>query len=122
MRKAAAVVMAAVAFSVAAVRGAELCLCDEDSDGCGQACHECGVPASDGVSDDGGCLHLDGSSVDPAPANTGVRLPVVWFSPVAVPYDVRLAVSEPESLPCAIGPPSELPAFCRYSVRLMPRS
>ena len=122
MRKVSAVVMAAVAFSVAAVRGSELCLCDEGPGECGHACHEGDAPASDGVTDGGGCLHLDVSSVDPAPADTGVRLPVVWFAPVAVPYDVRPAVSEPGSLPRATGPPSGLPAFCRYSVRLMPRS
>ena len=122
MRKAAAVVMAAVASFVAVVRGAELCLCDEDPDGCGHACHECGVPEPDGLSDGDGCLHLDVSPVDPAPADTGVRLPVVRLAPMAVPYEVRLVAFEMEALPRAVGPPLELPAFCRYSIRLMPRS
>ena len=122
MRKAAAVVMATVASFVAVARGAELCLCDEDPDECGHACHECGVPAPDGLSDDDGCLHLDVSPVDLVSSDPVVRLPCVWFAPAAVPYDVRLVAFELEALPRTTGPPPDLPEFCRYSIRLMPRS
>ena len=122
MREAAAVVMAAVASFVAVARGAELCLCDEDPDGCGHACHECGVPAPDGLSDGDECLHFDVSSVDLASSDPVVRLSGVWLAPVAIPHDVRFAALELEALPCATGPPLDLSAFCRYSLRLMPRS
>ena len=122
MRKAAAVVMAAVASFVAVARGSELCLCDEDPDGCGHACHECGVPAPDGVSDGDGCVHLDVPSIDLASSDPVVRLSGVWLAPVAIPHDVRFAAFELEGFPRAIGPPPDLPAFCHYSIRLMPRS
>ena len=122
MRKAAAVVMAAVASFVAVARGAELCLCEEDPDGCGHACHECGVPVPDGVSESDACLHLDIPSVDLASSDPVVRLPSVWLVSAAIPHVVRFAAFELEVLPRAAGPPPELPAFCRYSIRLMPRS
>jgi len=122
VRKAAVVVMAAVASFVAVARGAELCLCDEDPDDCGQVCHECGVPVPDGVSESEDCLHLDVSAADLALADNDVRLPVVWFAPVAIPPDVHFAAFECEVLPRATGPPLECPVFCRYSIRLFPRS
>lgn len=122
MREAAAVVMAAVASFVAVARGAELCLCDEDPDGCGHACHECGVPAPDGLSDGDGCLHLDVPSIDLASSDPVVRLSGVWLAPVVIPRDVCVAAFEQAVLPRAAGPPPDLPVFCRYSIRLMPRS
>lgn len=122
MRKTAAALMAAVASLVAVARGEVLCLCDEDPDDCGHACHECGVPVPDGVADADACLHLEIASPDVVAADDGDILPtVVGGSVTAIPIAMapRLA---PVVIPRETSPPPRLPVYCSYSIRLFPRS
>lgn len=121
MRKAAAVLMTAVVSFVAVGRGEVLCLCDEDPDDCGHACHECGAPVSDGISGGEDCLHLDVASADLVVTEEGVRLPCVSAMPETPSFAVVVAPSAPEVSPCATSPP-RVPSFCSYSHRLFPRS
>lgn len=121
-RRFAAIVMMAVASFVAVARGSVLCLCDEDPDDCGHACHECGRPTSDGIASEDHCLHLDVSAVDLASADGAVRLPVVFFAPQAIPQTVVLSTVGSDVVPCATSPPPWTSAYRSYSARLFPRS
>ena len=121
-RRFAAIVMMAVASFVAVARGSVLCLCDEDPDDCGHACHECGRPTPDGIASEDHCLHLDVSAVDLAPADGAVRLPVVFFAPQAIPQTVVLSTVGSDFVPCATSPPPWTSAYRSYSTRLFPRS
>ena len=121
MRKAAAVLMTAVVSFVAVARGEVLCLCDEDPDDCGHACHECGAPVSDGISGGEDCLHLEVASADLVVAKEGVRLPCVSAMPEAPAFVVVMAPPVSE-VPLRATSPPRLPMFCSYSHRLFPRS
>ena len=121
-RRFAAVVMMAVASFVAVARGSVLCLCDEDPDDCGRACHECGRPMTDGIAHADDCLHLDFTAVDLASAAGGVRLPVVFFAPRAIPQTAVLSTVVSDVVPCATSPPPGLSVYSSYSTRLFPRS
>lgn len=122
--KKAAVVALAVAMSFFVVgRGAYLCLCDEDPDGCGHACHECGTPQTDGLSAGDDCLHLELPAADLAVADKGVSLPL----PVAASFEVPAAPPVPSVThngvpPCETSPPCRRCGYCCYSNRLYPRS
>ena len=118
----AAVVMMAVASFMAVARGSVLCLCDEDPDDCGHACHECGGPTSDGISCAEVCLHLDVAAVDLAVADGGVQLPIVFFARKEIPPSVVLSSFGPDVVPCATSPPPWLSFYSTYSARLFPRS
>ena len=122
MRRFAAVVMMAVASFVAVARGSVLCLCDEDPDDCGHACHECGRPATDGIAHADDCLHLDVAAVDLASVDGGVQLPVVFPAPRVIPQAVVLSSVGHDVVPCATSPPSGLSVYRSYSTRLFPRS
>ena len=121
-RRFAAVVMMAVASFVAVARGSVLCLCDEDPDDCGRACHECGRPRTDGIAHADDCLHLDVTAVDLASVGGGVRLPVVCFAPRAIPQIVVASSVGSDVVPCATSPPSWSSVYRSYSSRLFPRS
>ena len=121
-RRFAAVVMMAVASFVAVARGSVLCLCDEDPDDCGRACHECGRPRTDGIAHADDCLHLDFTAVDLASAAGGVRLPVVFFAPRAIPQVVVLSTVGSDVVPCATSPPPWPSVYSSCSTRLFPRS
>lgn len=114
--------MMAVASFVAVARGSVLCLCDEDPDDCGRACHECGRPATDGIASAEDCLHLDVAAIDLAFADGGVRLPAVFFAPRLIPQTVVLSSVGLEIVPCATSPPPWLSVYSSYSTRLFPRS
>ncbi len=114
--------MMAVASFVAVSRGSVLCLCDEDPDDCGHACHECGRPATDGIASEDHCLHLDVTAVDLASVGGGVRLPVVFFAPRTIPQVAVLSTAGSDVVPCATSPPPGLSAYSSYSARLFPRS
>ena len=118
----AVIVMMAVASFVAVARGSVLCLCDEDPDDCGHACHECGRPATDGIAHADDCLHLDVAAVDLASVDGGVQLPVVFPAPRAIPQAVVLSSVGHDVVPCATSPPSGLSVYRSYSTRLFPRS
>lgn len=114
--------MMTVASFVAVARGSVLCLCDEDPDDCGHACHECGRPMTDGIARADDCLHLDVAAIDLASADGGVRLPVVFFAPRAIPPSVVLSSFGHDVVPCATSPPPGLSVYSSYSTRLFPRS
>ena len=114
--------MMAVASFVAVARGSVLCLCDEDPDDCGHACHECGRPATDGIAHADDCLHLDVAAVDLVSVGGGVRLPVVSFASRAILASVVLSSVGLEVEPCATSPPPWLFVFTSYSTRLFQRS
>lgn len=118
----AAIVMMAVASFVAVARGSVLCLCDEDPDDCGRACHECGVPRADGIAHADDCLHLNVAAVDLALAAGGARLPVVSLAPQAIPQIAVLSTVGSDVVPCATSPPPWLSVYSSYSTRLFPRS
>ena len=121
-RRFAAIVMMAVASFVAVARGSVLCLCDEDPDDCGRACHECGGPTADGIARADDCLHLDVAAVDLAAVGGGVRLPGVFHAPKAIPQVVVLSAVGLDVVPCATSPPPWLSVYSSYSTRLFPRS
>ena len=121
-RRFAAAVMMAVASFVAVARGSVLCLCDEDPDDCGHACHECGRPTTDGIAHADDCLHLDVTAVDLALAAGGVRLPLVFLVPRAIPQCVVLSTIGSDVVPCATSPPPRPSVYRSYSTRLFPRS
>ena len=114
--------MMAVASFVAVARGSVLCLCDEDPDDCGRACHECGRPRTDGIAHADDCLHLDFTAVDLASAAGGVRLPVVFFAPRAIPQSAVLSTVVSDVVPCATSPPPWPSVYSSCSTRLFPRS
>ena len=119
----AVIVMMAVASFVAVARGSVLCLCDEDPDDCGHACHECGGgPTSDGISHAENCLHLEVAAVDLATADGGVRLPIVFHALRAIAQPVVLPTVGSDVVPCATSPPPWPSGYSSYSTRLFPRS
>ena len=121
-RKFAAIVMMAVASFVAVARGSVLCLCDDDPDDCGIACHECGGSTADGIACADDCLHLDVAAVDLAPVGGGVRLPVVLLAPRAIPQVVVLSAVGSDVVPCATSPPPWPSVYSSCLTRLFPRS
>ena len=96
---------AAVTGFAAVVRGAELCLCDPDPDGCGQPCHVCGAADPEGISQDEGCHHLELDAADLAIAETSVVWPVLPESASVIPAAVALPVLRKVPVPHAAGPP-----------------
>lgn len=122
MTDAVTVFTVAVLSFVSVARGEVLCLCDEDPDGCGTACHECVPVVPDGLSECDGGLHLGIGAVDliPCDGSSGVVGETVLFMSVPVTTvtseSVRLAVR------CAASPPSTRCGYCLYSIRLFPRS
>ena len=117
----AAFVAAIIGFAAVA-RGAELCFCESDPDGCGHACHECGAAVPDGISHDEGCHHLELDETDLVVADTSVSLPVLMASVVQTPLGTMLSVHRDVRVPSAAGPPG--PRFYlshRFCV-LCPRS
>jgi len=122
LRKAAAVLMTAVIVFVAVTRGETFCLCDDDPDGCGSACHECGAPMTDGLSDGEWCLHLELALVDLAPTDGDVPVPAVYGMPTAVTPHVVAAHAERFAVLRETSPPPWHHSYCSYSIRLYPRS
>lgn len=115
------VITAAVLSFVSVARGEVLCLCDEDPDGCGTVCHECGPAVPDGLSEYDDCLHLGIGAVDLIACDDAPEVvggPAV-FVPVHVPAVPPPSVRRP--VPCAASPP--LSCWYRsYSIRLFQRS
>lgn len=122
LKKAVTVMMAAVVSFVAVARGEVLCLCNEDPDDCGHACHTCGAPAQDGLSGGDDCLHLDVASVELSLPGEDVRIPFVDAMPDLPPVVGAVTVSAAEVPPLATSPPPRVSTFCACSIRLFPRS
>ena len=113
---------AAVIGFAAVARGAELCHCDPDPDGCGHACHECGAAVPDGISHDEGCRHLELDAADLTVADTSVALPVLMASAAFVPSVIVLPVSHDLLVPHAAGPPGPPLYLSHRFCVLCPRS
>lgn len=121
LRAVAAFAAAVVGFAAVA-RGAELCLCEDDPDGCGHACHECGAPMPDGFTSADSCHHLDFDCADLSVSDTSVALPEVPALSVAV-EPLALSVRRTGILvPCATAPPGLTSYGCSRLRLLCPRS
>ena len=113
---------AAVIGFAAVARGAELCLCDPDPDGCGHACHECGAAVPDGISHDEGCHHLEFGATDLTVADTSVALPVLMAASVLPPLPIAWPVPRKALVPDAAGPPGPPLYLSHRFCVLCPRS
>lgn len=113
---------AAVIGFAAVARGAELCFCEPDPDGCGHACHECGAVVPDGISHDEGCHHLELDAADLVVADTSVALPVLTASVVLTPFRIALSVHRDVRVPYAAGPPGPRLYLSHRFCVLCPRS
>ena len=85
IKRAATVALATVLAFFVVGRGAYLCLCEEDPDGCGHACHECGTLSTDGLDAGEDCFHIELPAVDLAVVDNDVSLPVPVVAAIAVP-------------------------------------
>ena len=104
-------------------RGAYLCLCEEDPDGCGHACHECGTLSTDGLDAGEDCFHIELPAVDLAVVDNDVSLPVPVVAAFAVPEQPPVPLATRDGVPpCETSPPFRQSGYCSYSNRLYPRS
>ena len=123
IKRAATVALAAAMAFFVVGRGAYLCLCDEDPDGCGHICHECGTPSADGLGAGEDCFHIELPAVDLAVVDNDVSLPVPVVAAFAVPAPPPVALATRDGVPpCETSPPFRQPGYCSYSNRLYPRS
>lgn len=122
MGKTAVVVMTALMALVVVARGEALCLCDEDPDGCGRACHECGEPLPDGSSESEDCLHIGFAACDLAPSDVSVRWTPVAEGPLECVPEVSVLLRKTPPVRRETSPPPWIPSYCSYSFRLFPRS
>ena len=76
-----------------------VCLCSDDPDGCGEACHVCGEVFPDGLSATDPCNHFSFSSVDFWTKDESVRAADAAYVP-CTPYQVRMVEVFSARPPC----------------------
>jgi hypothetical protein len=116
-----AIVIAISAAFVSTVRGIEMCFCDKDPDGCGEACHDCSHHTE---SHDDDCAHLKLDVSDIISISSALNIPLFTpcvMTPVFTAYTASGIGIRPAHRPQA--PPDKLPdRYQFYSYRLFPRS
>lgn len=109
----------AVAF-VSVVRGIEMCFCDKDPDGCGEACHDC---SHDHGSDENSCAHLKFDISDVATASSNCPATHLMTCVAPAPFiPVTAGYREEAVVPAQAPPDKPSDRFRHYSTRLFPRS
>ena len=112
------IAMAVVSSFVCCTRGMAICLCDDDPDNCGEACHECHDEHSEEE-----CIHLEFSAVDQNVATTTISFQLPEFCLMrSVEPNFRIVKFFSKSVNSTAPPLSPQDTFLSYSLRLMPRS
>ena len=130
----AALTAALAMLSVCLPGSLQFCLCDEDPDGCGHACHVCVEERTSAIDACGGCGHSHLSSADEdchhltieagdlTLASGDVTIPVV-IAPIAfIAVDCRGNALSTRTLFDSTAPPDSGGCYRTYSIRLNPLS
>ena len=130
----AALTAALAMLSVCLPGSLQFCLCDEDPDDCGHACHVCVEERTSAIDACGGCGHSHLSSADEdchhltieagdlTLASGDVTIPVV-IAPIAfIAVDCRGNALSTRALFDSTAPPDSGGCYRTYSIRLNPLS
>ena len=130
----AALTVALAMLSVCLPGSLQFCLCDEDPDGCGHACHVCVEERTSAIDACGGCGHSHLSSVDEdchhltieagdlTLASGDVTIPTVAALIAFIAVDCRGNALSTHALFDSTAPPDSGGCYRSYSIRLNPLS